>query len=64
MARNECAPANSAEAAALVVDQQGSGSCGNLTVEEWRHQFLIRAHHVRPEWAPLLAATVFGGGHG
>ncbi len=42
-------------------------SCGGwfrdpLTPNALQSQFLIAAHHVRPEWAAMLAAAAFDGG--
>lgn len=45
-------------------------SCGGLfrdpfTADGLQAQFLIAAHHIRPEMATMMAALVFGGGcHG
>ncbi len=45
-------------------------SCGGLfrdpsTAVDVQAQFLIAAHHIRPEMAAMMAALVFGGGcHG
>ena len=33
-----------------------------LPVEAYRAQTLMLAHAVRPEWAVMLAALIFGGG--
>lgn len=33
-----------------------------FTPHTLQSQFLIAAYHVRPEWAAMLAATVFGEG--
>lgn len=45
-------------------DRLGGSSRRELTAFNLQSQFLIAAHHVRPEIAAALASIAFGGAHG
>lgn len=42
-------------------DLPGRQTRTSYSLEAARAQFLVRAHHVHPEWAALIASIAFGG---
>jgi hypothetical protein len=58
---NEKAPALQAGAS---IREHGHDRFPHNSLAGLRAQFLIAAHHVRPELATMIAAAAFGGGHG